>query len=110
MNRSFNRVVLGFVAAGAWVGAPASATAQSAGFSEQAQPLPFGAAAIAYAPDGTLFVVGGGASTSVLAINPNGTQSTINLSPGFTLDSPGGAAFDPTTGNLLVTDLSLIHI
>ena len=70
-------------------------------------PLPFGASALAFETDGTLFVFGGGGASSILSIASDGTQSTINLQTGTSLDSLGGAAFDSSTGRLLVTDNEL---
>ena len=67
-------------------------------------PLPFGASALAFEADGTLLVVGSGGANSVLSIATDGTQSTIDLEAGTSLDSVGGAVFNNTTGRLLVTD------
>ncbi len=74
-------------------------------------PLPMGASALTYGDDGTLYVLSGDIMgpglDSILAIAPDGTQSSINLSAGAALNSLGGAAFDSTTGaagRILVTD------
>ena len=66
--------------------------------------LPFSASALAFENDGTLFVLGGGGASSILSIATDVTQSTIGLQSGTSLDSLGGAAFDSSTGRLLVTD------
>ena len=74
--------------------------------------------AVAYAPNGTLYVVlgaqnFGGASSTIDVINPNGTLGTpITVSAAAGTPGPafggfysvGGAAFDSATGALLVTD------
>lgn len=73
-------------------------------FAQTTTTLPFSASALAFENDGTLLVVGGGGASSILAIESDGTQSTIDLQAGTSLDSPGGAVFDSATGRLLVTD------
>ena len=76
-------------------------------------------AAVAYAPNGTLYVVQGAnyvsggpySSTTIDVINPNGTLGTplnvssASLTPsGGSFASVSGATWDPVTGTLLVVD------
>jgi DNA-binding beta-propeller fold protein YncE len=99
---TFRILILAFISIVAWV--PRSTDAQE--YVQSTTTLPSGVTggAIAYAPDGTLYVLSGGGASSILAIDVDGTQSTIDLASGTSLDSLGGAAFDVATGRLLVTD------
>lgn len=88
----------------ALVGAVSATASAQLGFTVQDTPLLIGASGLAYGPDGTLFVVSGGGSSSVLSIAPDGTQTSIDLDASVSIDSPVGAAFDAVNNRLLVTD------
>ena len=62
--------------------------------------------ALAYAPDGTLYVVQGNylaPSSTIEVLNPDGTLGTPLVVDNASFGSVGGAAWDPTTAQLLVT-------
>jgi hypothetical protein len=63
--------------------------------------------AVAYAPDGTLYVVHGSffsPSSTIDVVNPNGTLGTPLVVQNATFASIGGAAWDPVANKLLITD------
>ncbi len=63
-----------------------------------------GVAAIAYAPDGTLYVADMADRSRLVVVAPGGARSTLPLSGPAITANIGGLAVDPLTGNLLLTD------
>jgi len=100
MDRTHARVAVALAvglttwAAGAW-GAPGYATSPTPG-------APNGTAAVAYAPDGTLYCTDM-TDGSAWAIAPDGTASPLPLS-GASLVSVGGMCVSPDGATLYVTD------
>ena len=72
----------------------------------------FGAGAVTYGPDGTLYIVeardfiGGPSQSTIRVINPDGTEGTpLNIAGiGGGTFQPGGAAFNPVTNSIIVSD------